>query len=110
MRASVLGSMAGKTAEMVTLVLLATVVPRALGPEDYGRFSVPLTIVTLGSLALTLDGPIDMARFVPAAPERDRLALARSLGLRLARGRATQLAVIAVAAAGLAVARPETFP
>ena len=65
---------------MVTLVLLATVVPRALGPEDYGRFAVPLTIVTLGSLAMTLGGPTLMARFVPAAPLGERLALARAIG------------------------------
>ena len=84
---------------MVTLVLLATVVPRVLGPGDYGRFSVPLTIVTLGSLALTLGGPTVLARFVPAAAPEQRLAVARSLGRRLARGRGLQLAVIAGVAA-----------
>jgi len=110
MRASVLASMAGKAAELVTLVLLATVVPRVLGPGDFGRFSVPLTIVTLGSLALTLGGPTLLARFVPAAPAEDRLALARSIGLRLAKGRALQLAAIALLAAVLALVRPDTFP
>lgn len=110
MRASVLASMAGKAAELVTLVLLATVVPRVLGPRDYGRFSVPLTIVTLGSLALTLGGPTLLARFVPAAPTDERLGLARAIGLRLATGRAVQLAAIALAAAGLALVRPSTFP
>ena len=55
MRASVLASIAGKSAELVTLVLLATVVPRALGPDDYGRFSVPLTIVTLGLFLLVVN-------------------------------------------------------
>ena len=33
--------MAGKAAELVTLALLATVVPRVLGPDEYGRFAVP---------------------------------------------------------------------
>lgn len=109
-RVAVAGSMAGKVAEMVTLLVLATVVPRVLGPSDYGRFSVPLTIVTLGSLAMSLGGPTLMARFVPAAAEPDRVALARALGARLARGRALQLAVVAVAA-GLAVAvDPQGFP
>jgi O-antigen/teichoic acid export membrane protein len=95
---AVAGSLAGKAAEMVTLVLLATVVPRALGPADYGRFSVPLTIVTIGSLALTLGGPTLMARFVPAAPAETRVALARSIGARLARGRAAQVGVVAALA------------
>jgi O-antigen/teichoic acid export membrane protein len=83
---------------MVTLVLLATVVPRVLGPADYGRFSVPLTLVTIGSLALTLGGPTLMARFVPAAPAETRVALARSIGARLARGRAAQVGVVAALA------------
>jgi O-antigen/teichoic acid export membrane protein len=95
---AVAASLAGKVAEMVTLLLLATVVPRALGPADYGRFAVPLTVVTLGSLALTLGGPTVMARFVPAAPPSERLALARAIGGRLARGRSVQVAVLAAGA------------
>ncbi|HEX4902857.1 MAG TPA: hypothetical protein VFV42_08615 [Acidimicrobiales bacterium] len=110
MRASVLASIAGKAAELVTLVLLATVVPRVLGPGDYGRFSVPLTIVTLGSLALTLGGTTLLARYVPAAPAHERLALARAIGVRLARGRGVQLAVIGLVAVVLVLVRPEAFP
>jgi O-antigen/teichoic acid export membrane protein len=102
--------LAGKAAELVTLVLLATVVPRALGPADYGRLAVPLTVVTIGSLALTLGGPTLMARFVPAAPPGERVALARSLGARLARGRALQLAVLAAAALVAVVWDPARFP
>jgi O-antigen/teichoic acid export membrane protein len=109
-RSAVTTSALGKAAEMVTLVLLATVVPRVLGPAAYGRFAVPLTIVTLGSLALTLGGPTLMARFVPAAPPEDRVALARSLGTRLARGRALQLAVIAAGVLVLVLVAPEDFP
>jgi O-antigen/teichoic acid export membrane protein len=103
LRLAVAGSVAGKSAEMVTLVLLATLVPRALGPVDYGRFAVPLTVVTLVSLAMTLGGPTLMARYVPAAPMEDRLALARGLGWRLARGRALQFGGIVVAAGILAL-------
>lgn len=110
MRASVLAALAGKAAEMVTLLLLATVVPRMLGPDVYGRFSVPLTIVTLGSLALTLGGPTLMARYVPTAPPAERPALARALGWRLARGRTAQIGGLAVVGAVLAVAQPATFP
>lgn len=104
------GSLAGKAAEMVTLVLLATVVPRVLGPADYGRFSVPLTIVTIGSLALTLGGPTLMARFVPAAPPETRVALARSIGARLARGRGSQVGVIAALALAAVAWSPDRVP
>jgi O-antigen/teichoic acid export membrane protein len=99
LRGSVVASIVGKSVELVTLALLATVVPRVLGPDDYGRFSVPLTIVTLGSLAMTLGGPTLLARFVPAAPPGQQVAVARAIGARLARGRAAQLAVVAVVAA-----------
>jgi O-antigen/teichoic acid export membrane protein len=106
----VAGSVAAKAVELATLAALATVVPRTLGPSDYGRYSVLLTVVTLGSLALTLGGPTLMARFVPAAPVAERVGLARAIGARLARGRATQLAVLAVAAAVLIVADADHFP
>jgi O-antigen/teichoic acid export membrane protein len=103
-------SMAGKAAELVTLVLLATVVPRALGPDEYGRFAVPLTIVTLGTLALSLGGPTVLARFVPLAPEGRRVATARAIGARLAVGRAWQLAATGVAAAVASLAVTDSFP
>ena len=95
---------------MVTLVLLATVVPRALGPEDYGHFAVPLTVVTLGSLAMTLGGPTLMARYVPTAPVGERPALARAIGRRLARGRAVQCGALALAALVAVVWDPGRFP
>lgn len=110
LRGSVASSIVGKTAEMVTLVLLATVVPRALGADAYGRFSVPLTVVTLGSLAMTLGGPTVLARFVPAAAPEHRLGLARAIGARLARGRAVQVAVVAALAMVAAIVAPESLP
>ena len=110
LRAAVAGSLVAKTLEVATLVLLATLVPRELGPADFGRFSVLLTIVTLGSLALTLGGPTLMARFVPAAPPHERVALARAIGARLTRGRAAQLVAIGLAAFVAAVASPEHVP
>lgn len=109
LRRSVSSSLGGKAVEIVTLALLATVVPRALGPSDYGHLSVPLTIVTLGSLAMTLGGPTLMARYVPAAAPDQRLAVAKAIGARLARGRALQLAAIAAAAALLVAVDPDTF-
>jgi O-antigen/teichoic acid export membrane protein len=109
-RGAVATSAVGKAAEMVTLLLLATVVPRALGPTDYGRFAVPLTIVTLGSLALTLGGHTVMARYVPAAPPGDRVGLARALGARLAWGRAVTLAALVGLGVLAVVVAPDRFP
>jgi O-antigen/teichoic acid export membrane protein len=84
----------GKAVELATLVLLATVVPRALGPSDFGQFSVALTMVTLGSLLLTLGSPTLMARVVPRAPAHERVGLARALGRRLAVERAIPVTVL----------------
>lgn len=110
LRGPVVAGLVGKAAEAVTLVLLATLVPRWLGPADYGLFAVALTVVAIGSVALTLGGATLLARYVPAAPAADRAALARSLSLRLARNRAALLAVLAVVAAALALADPASFP
>lgn len=107
---SVGASVLGKAAEMVTLLVLATVVPRALGPDAYGHLSVPLTIVTLGSLALVLGGPTVMARFVPTVAPAERPALAWALGARLALGRVLQLAVVALLATGAVLWDSDSFP
>jgi O-antigen/teichoic acid export membrane protein len=109
-RASVAGSLVAKGAELVTLILLATVVPRVLGPDAYGRFAVPLTIVTLGSLALTLGGPTLVARFVPAARVEERPGVAVALARRLAIGRGLQLVVIAGVTAIAVVLDPSALP
>lgn len=110
LRSAVLVSVAGKTAELVTLVALAVLVPRVLGPADFGRFSVALTIVTIASVAMMLGGPTLMARYVPAAPPEERAALARALTARLAVGRAAQLAVVALVAGMLVAVDPSAFP
>lgn len=110
LRVAVLASLAGKAGEMATLLLLATVLPRVLGPTDYGHLAVPLTVVTIGSLALTLGGPTVMARFVPAAVPEERAALALAIGARLARGRAAQLTVLTAVALAAVVWDPARFP
>jgi O-antigen/teichoic acid export membrane protein len=99
LRRPIVAGVLGKVAEAVTLVLLATLVPRLLGPADYGRLSVALTVVAVGSVALTLGGATLLARYVPAAPPAQRPGLARALTLRLARNRIAPFAVLAVAAA-----------
>ncbi len=102
LRRPVVVGVVGKAAEAVTLVLLATVVPRLLGPADYGRLSVVLTLVAVGSVALTLGGATLLARYVPAAPPDERPALARALTLRLARNRIAPLALLAAVGVVLA--------
>ncbi|MDQ4033822.1 MAG: hypothetical protein M3332_16905 [Actinomycetota bacterium] len=106
----VVTSLAGKVAEAVTLVLLATLVPRVLGPADYGRFAVALTVVAIGSVAMTLGGATLLGRYVPAADPDQRAALARALSLRLARNRAVPFAVLTVIATVLVTWDPARFP
>jgi O-antigen/teichoic acid export membrane protein len=92
-------ALAGKAAEAVTLVALVTVVPRALGPAAYGTLALLSTLVTLGSLALSLGGPTLLSRFVPAAAPSERAGLALAIAARLARTRALGLAAIAAGGA-----------
>ena len=73
-------------------------------PSDYGRFAVALTIVTLGSLALTLGGPALVTRYVPEAPLHEQVPLARALGGQLAREAGVQLCVLGGIAALVIVA------
>jgi O-antigen/teichoic acid export membrane protein len=91
----------GKAAELVSLVLLVTVVPRILGPGDYGSFALVLGLVLIGSTALSISGPAVMSRFVGAAPAEERASLARALALRALRWRVCGLA--AAIAVGIAL-------
>jgi O-antigen/teichoic acid export membrane protein len=110
LRGPVVASLAGKAAEAVTLLLLATVVPRVLGPADYGRFAVALAVVAIGAVAMTLGGATLLARYVPAAAAGGRGALARALSVRLARNRAVLFAVLTVIATALVTWDPARFP
>jgi O-antigen/teichoic acid export membrane protein len=101
LRRPVVAGVLGKAAEGLTLVLLATVIPRLLGPADYGRLSVVLTLVAVGSVALTLGGATLLARYVPAAPLDRRRGLARALALRLGRNRIAPFALLTLVAAVL---------
>ncbi len=109
MRTTVLVGLAGKALEAVTLVLLITLVPRLLGPADYGSFAVALSIVTLGSAASALGGPTWMSRFVPTVAAADRAGLARALAVRSARWRIGVCALAAVIAVALALVAPDRF-
>jgi O-antigen/teichoic acid export membrane protein len=109
-KAAVVAAVAGKVAEWLTLALLLTLVPRLLGPADYGTFGLALALVTLGSASLALGGPATMARFVAAVPAPDRAGLARALAMRALRWRAAGLAIAWVVAVPLAVAFPHRLP
>ena len=95
----------------MTLIALATVVPRALGPADYGLFAVVLAVVGIASMSLSLGGPLLLSRFVPAAPAAERNALALALALRIARFRALMLAGRnRVGGCSLSIVVPDRFP
>jgi len=99
-----------KAAEVATLAALVTVVPRVLGPGDYGTLAIAMSVVAVGSLALSAGGPTLMSSYLPRVPAERRPALARSLGVRVARWRLLASAAIALLAVGLCVAAPDTFP
>lgn len=103
-------TLVAKAAEALTLVALATVVPRALGPADYGVFAVVLAIVGIVSTSVSLGGPLMLSRFVPAAPPAQRNALALALALRIARFRAIMVMSAIVADVVLATVAPQRFP
>ena len=99
-------TLVAKGTETLTLVALATVIPRALGPSDYGVFAVVLAVVGIVSTSLSLGGPILLSRYVPAAPPSERSALALALALRIARFRASMVASALAVVALLALLAP----
>ncbi|HEY8769784.1 MAG TPA: hypothetical protein VIM03_04530 [Thermoleophilaceae bacterium] len=103
-------SLLGKAGELTTQVLLILLLPRVLGPVDYGTFALALSIVTLGSSSLAIGGPTLMSRFVPAAAPTERDAVARALLFRVGRWRVIGMAGAGVAAALLVVVVPDRFP
>lgn len=97
----------GKLLEAVTLAGLVLVVPRTLGAADYGAFAVALAVATGIATATGIGGPALFARVLgPARSDAVRRDLARTLVARVARPRAGFLLVLAVLAAGGAVAAP----
>jgi O-antigen/teichoic acid export membrane protein len=103
-------TLAAKSAEALTLIALATAVPRVLGPADYGVFAVVLAVVGIVSMSVSLGGPALLSRFVPAAPPSQRHALALALALRIARFRAILVMSAIVAVVAFATIAPQRFP
>ena len=108
-RAEMAATLGGKAAEWLTLVLLLTLVPRLLGPADYGSFGLALSLVALASAAAALGGPAMIARLVAAAPPAERPGLARALAVRAARWRGAWAVLVVVCASVLVVVDPARF-
>jgi O-antigen/teichoic acid export membrane protein len=94
------GSAAGKGVEALTLVALVLLVPRALGPADYGGFAVALALATGIATATGIGGPALFARVLAPLQGERRDDVARALTLRAARTRALMLVGLAALAAG----------
>jgi O-antigen/teichoic acid export membrane protein len=92
----------GKGAEGCALALLVTLVPRALGPADYGLLAAVTATVGLLSAAASLSGPAVLSRFAAAVPAGERAGVARALAARALVPRAAVW--VAAAAAGIAAA------
>jgi len=97
----------GKALELATQILLVTLIPRLLGPADFGRMTVVLAIVTLGAVAISLGAPSALARFVPGEPEPRRAGLARSMTYQLLPLRGAQLAIAGIICAILVFTGPQ---
>ena len=82
-RRALAGSAAGKALEALTLAGLVVLVPRALGPADYGGFAVALAVATGIATATGIGGPALFAHVL--APLR-RAAARRGAGARAAGG------------------------
>jgi O-antigen/teichoic acid export membrane protein len=100
-------SLVGKLAEGMTLAGLLVILPRALGPVDYGRFALALALFQIGGASVALGGPGLMSRFVPAADPGERPAVARALLRRVVRWRALGVVAVAGVAALVAVVAPQ---
>ncbi|HEV2776475.1 MAG TPA: hypothetical protein VGV90_12850, partial [Solirubrobacteraceae bacterium] len=100
-RGALAGSAAGKGLEALTLAGLVLLVPRALGPADYGGFAVALAVATGIATATGIGGPALFARVLAPLDGGARRDVARALALRVGR---TRLLLLAGLAAGAAVA------
>ena len=107
-RRALAGSVAGKALEALTLAGLVLLVPRALGPADYGAFAVALAIATGISTATGIGGPALFARVLGPLAGAQRRAVARALVRRLGAVRGALVVTLAVAAAAGAWLAPGT--
>jgi len=102
-------AVAGKGLEFTSQLLLVIVLPRLLGPAEFGRMAVALAIVTIGAVAISLGAPGSFARFVPAETARRQAGLALSMTRRILPLRAAQLAFAGLASVVLVATMPARF-
>jgi lipopolysaccharide exporter len=105
-RRALAGSIGGKALEAGTLAGLVLLVPRALGPADYGSFAVALAVATGLSTATGVGGPSLFARALGPLDGAQRDELARALTRRLGVARSRLVAVVVLAACGGAALAP----
>ncbi|MEA2130932.1 MAG: hypothetical protein QOJ85_3823 [Solirubrobacteraceae bacterium] len=105
-RRALAGSAAGKAVEALTLAGLVALVPRALGPADYGAFAVALAVATGIATATGIGGPALFARVLAPLDAGARGSVARALVRRVAAARAALLTLLAGAAAAAALLAP----
>ena len=110
LRTAVGSTLWGKALELSAQILLVALVPRVLGPADFGVFALVLTVVSVSSMSMALGGPALLSRFIPAVSPGEREAVARALVVRLARWRVAGLCAIVICAIALAATAPSTFP
>jgi PST family polysaccharide transporter len=110
-RRALLGSAAGKGVEALTLAALVLLVPRALGPADYGGFAVGLALATGIATATGIGGPALFARVLAPLEGARRRDVARALTLRAGCTRALMLAaLLATALVGALLAPGDLRP
>lgn len=105
-RSALAVSAAGKGLEALTLAALVLLVPRALGPADYGGFAIALAVATGIATATGIGGPALFARVLAPLEGRRRCEVARALALRIGRTRLLLLVALAAGAAVAAVPAP----
>ena len=105
-RKALAASVAGKGVEALTLAALVLLVPRALGPADYGAFAVALAISTGIATATGIGGPALFARVLAPLDGVRRHDVARALAVRVGQTRALLLAGLGLVAGGAAMLAP----
>jgi O-antigen/teichoic acid export membrane protein len=91
-------TLGAKWLELSGQALLLLILPRLLGPDDFGEFAVAFALVSLASLGMGLGAPVAASRYIPRAAPGERLAVTRALVARVVRMRVPLLAALTLAA------------
>ena len=105
-RRALAGSAAAKALEALTLAGLVLLVPRALGPSDYGGFAVALAVATGTATATGIGGPALFARVLGPLAGGKRRDVAQALVRRLGAVRAAVVGALALLALACALLAP----